>query len=84
MRSYNRIVFETPEATYELTLAVTAKDDVHVINKMPSSQALALVKALKTKHNGDMDAVWAELDKVAVDLLGYPLSQKFKGAKLDL
>jgi len=54
------------------------------ITQMPNDRALALVRALKAKHCGNMDAVWAELDRLAIKLLGYPLSQKYKGAKIDL
>ena len=57
-------------------------EPVHVISDMPSNEALALAKALRIKHNGNMEAVWAELDKLAVEVMGYPLSQKYRNAKL--
>lgn len=83
MNTIYQVIYETPEAIFELMLSVTAKDSAHAITQMPSEGALALAKALRIKHNGDMDAVWAELDQLAIKLLGYPLSQKYKGAKFD-
>ena len=77
-----QITHETPEAIYELILSVKAKDSEHIITQMPSGDALALAKALKIKNNGNMNAVWSELDKLSTEILGYPLSPKYREANI--
>ena len=78
------IVYETENAICELMISVVEKKPVHSITQMPSKSSLALIEALKAKHNGNIEAVWDELDRVCVEVLGYPLSQKYREAKIDL
>jgi hypothetical protein len=84
MNTQCTIIYETQNAICELMISITGKEPVHSITKMPSKSALALVDVLKAKHNGNMEAVWNELDRVCVEVLGYPLSQKYREAKIDL
>jgi|GEM_PF-6245482 len=83
MNAKQYIRYETPDVICEMTLSVAVKDSAHTITQMPSGEALALANALRIKYSGNMDAVWAELDRLALEVMGYPLSQKFKGAKID-
>ena len=83
MKAQQYIRYETPEVVCELTLSVTIKEPTYIIAQMPSNEAIALVKALKIKHNGNMNKVWVELDQLAIEILGYPISPKFKNAKID-